>query len=396
MKRCHTGSRSLFIGLFAVYMLVFTVGCSKESINRPAVTLPVSAAASVMPVSNESPVAQATAKPAASAPQIFPALSSEPAVETPAPTALRVSDYSIAAAESDHSGRVTRALVNDYWVYIDLEIKGPVFFQIYSIPLDAPEGTQPLLLWQESGFPFFLVWGDDIFIFANPQTETPPMRGILIDVTDGSYSVFDMRQSQFYYPTWTDGSLAYGYGDNDVRSLNRDTDQTERVRKGLDMLGFSKDYIFSGSEIYSISNPLGEPLSTVEYDRFLCSVGDGALLQIENGKLALLKDDVIYVLFEKYSGMNHRPSDNFLYCASHNDSYTPDCAILQLTGTDALGNKYDGLVYIGPDGVMSIDESLLTNRPASSDGKAVFYTGSAETLRPIEGYPQFEFFIEAE
>lgn len=334
------------------FCLTLVVGCASDG-----------AAIAPEPTVAETP----SPAPAASAPPPVP--TSEPA---PSPKPI----LPVVSPEIEQGGRVTHALVNGHWVYMR---EGDL--SVYALPLDAPTDQEPTVLLEENGFPFFLVWKNAIYVFANPETGVPPMRGILIEVPGGERRVFDMRQSEFYYPSLVKGDYAYGAGEEGVRRINLETGETQTVREGEVLFAASARYL-STYDGYALTDGPAEWGVTLPGGTSYCALGDGLLLRAAN-RILYVDGDSARLLFAFEEGVTVFV-DSF-----YEASYTPEYVVCRTEGeTDALGNEWQGTFLIGRDGLVPMDEDALTDRPASHEGSAVFCEGLTDRgLVPMDDYP---------
>lgn len=373
--------RRAFAPVMALIVLLSLFGCNDAA--EPNSTADVGAIPMLTAAIASTPTA--TAIPTA-APTVQPTLAPTPE-PTPVPQPVPV-----AVKPANHSGRTTHALVGNHWIYMGNQN------EVYSIPLDAPEGTQPKLLWEQNGFPFFLVWQNDVYIFAYPPNGSP-MRGIRINPETGEYRVYDMRQKYFYFPSWTNGNLAYGVGLNssETRILNGDTEETSVMQSEVWWYGASDHHFFFASYGYAepnvrdAKNPTGPALQVAAPYEFISSIGDGAIVRV-NDDLVLVRENDARLLFTYMP--SSRAYSPFLY-----DSFTPHSELFPLDtaseAKDVLGNSYSGAVYVTPEGVMSVNPNEFTNRPASQKGgAAIFPSANAGEIIPIEDFPLYDFFVQ--
>ena len=120
----------------------------------------------------------------------------------------------------------------------------------------------------------FVVCGEKILFFANPPGTNLPLRGILLDPSDGSYTYIDKRQTEFYMPI-------YGKPDEVwFRNYTYDNDGVREILSALDIKTMT-------------TRNLIDPAATdfIDYYPIIVAVVDGTPVYMSGDRYIMLSAD---------------------------------------------------------------------------------------------------------
>ena len=380
MKRC--------IAVLAALLLFCVTGC-EAILPVPPVT-PVVVDATPAPSASASPTPYATLTPEPSVTGASTPIPPTPTPATPTPPAVPFT-----LPLTDRSGPVYTAQIGNLWVYYD-GWDGETVPSLYAITLDAPETEQPRRIWH-GAFEPFLVCGERIMFFAYPPGTSLPLRGILLDPADGSYTYVEKRQSEFYMPI-------YGKPDEVwFRNYTYDNDGVREILSALDIRTMKTRNILDPAALDFIDNyPI---IVAVVDDAPVYISGQQYTMLSADGTQRKLPGTVSYDAMELNTALTYRSlvgeeSVTVHYGADDNArivvrdtpaffAFAPGCALADDQYTEALAAAPGEAIeaWLVTETMVYPLKEGFSRRPASYNGRVVPFPGLMES----DGIPVTEF-----